>query len=237
MFNQSLFSLALIPAISFGSFNQQIAIPSSQNSQIEQLAFRVSSIWQRRPRKRNISRTIGVCAIAPGLVETYIVWSDRPLFLWQTQGKNQNVEISLRDYETKTVIWTQPVNTGDQKVLYSGQEPLKPGKRYQWQLSGSPNPSWTNFQIMSAEQRQQIDLDLKSIEQKLNANKTAPEEIALKKADYFLDYKVKHQTEDGIFHLWSDALQALYIENASPSFVEKRQAYVASFCRDSTANN
>ena len=235
MFNRSLFSLALIPVISFGSFDKQIATPSSQNSQIEQLAFRVSSIWQRRPRKRNISRTIGVCAIAPGLVETYIVWSDRPLFLWHAQGKNQNVELTVRDYETQKVLWKQPVNTADQKVLYSGQEALKPGNRYQWQLSGSSN--WTAFEIMPANQRQQIQLDLQTLEQNLKANKISTEEIALKKADYFLNYEVKHQTEHGIFHLWSDALQALYIENPSPSFVQKRQAYVAGFCTDSTANN
>ncbi|MBE9215549.1 hypothetical protein IQ247_23265 [Plectonema cf. radiosum LEGE 06105] len=235
MFNKSLFSLALIPVISFGSFDKQIATPSSQNSQIEQLAFRVSSIWQRRPRKRNISRSIGVCAIAPGLVDTYIVWSDRPLFLWHTQGKNQNVELTVRDYETQKVLWTQPVNTADQKVLYSGQEALKPGNRYQWQLSGSSN--WTAFEIMPANQRQQIQLDLQTLEQNLKANKTSTEEIALKKADYFLNYEIKHQKEDGIFHLWSDALQALYIENPSPSFIQKRQAYVAGFCTNSTANN
>jgi hypothetical protein len=236
MFNQSFFSLALIPVISFGGVSSEIATPNRQVI-AQQVTTRAASIWQTRPRKRNISRsrTSVVCAIAPGLLETYQVWSDRPLFLWQTQDKNKEVQLTLRDYDTQEEVWTQKVNIADQKVFYSGKEPLKPGKHYQWQLSGSP--TWTTFQIMPDSQRNQIQLDLKALEQKLKANKASEEEIALKKVDYFLNYEIKHKNEEGIFHPWSDALQALYIEKPSPSFVEKREAYIANLCTDSTASS
>ncbi|MGI2906018.1 hypothetical protein [Tolypothrix sp. VBCCA 56010] len=237
MFNQSFFSLALIPVISFGGVSSEIATPSSQNRQViaQQLTTRVASFWQTRPRKRNTSRSLTsqVCAIAPGLLETYQVWSDRPLFLWQSQGKNKDLQLILRDYETQEEVWTQKVNTADQKVLYSGKEPLKPGKRYQWQLSGSQ--TWATFQIMPADQRNQIQLDLQALEQKLKANKASSEEIALKKADYFRNYEIKHKEEKGIFHPWSDALQTLYtVENPSPAFVKERETYIANLCTDST---
>ncbi|MBD2603798.1 hypothetical protein H6G81_04440 [Scytonema hofmannii FACHB-248] len=236
MFNQSFFSLALIPVISFGGVSSEIATPFRQNRQIaQQVTTRAALFWQTRPRKRNISRSLTsqVCAIAPGLLETYQVWSDRPLFLWHSQGKNKDLQLTLRDFDTQEEVWTQKVNIADQKVSYSGKEPLKPGKRYQWQLSGSQ--AWATFQIMPADQRNQIQLDLQALEQKLKANKASQEEIALKKADYFLNYEIKHKNEPGIFHPWSDALQALYIENASPSFVEKREAYIANLCTDPTA--
>ncbi|MDF5732940.1 MAG: hypothetical protein PUP92_34350 [Rhizonema sp. PD38] len=242
MFNQSFFSLALIPVISFGGVSREIATPSSQNRQViaQQLTTGAASFWQRRPRRKpNISRSLTsqVCAIAPGLIETYQVWSDRPLFLWQSQGKNKDLQLTLRDYDTQEEVWTQKVNIADQKVSYSGKEPLKPGKRYQWQLSGSQ--TWATFEIMPAEQRNQIQLDLQVLEQKLKANKASSEEIALKKADYFINYEIKHNTEkDKIFHPWSDALQVLYtVENASLSFVEKREAYIANLCTDSTSTN
>ena len=240
MFNQSFFSLALIPVISFGSVSSEINTPSSQNSQvIAQLTTRAIPFWQTRPRKRNISRsprTSVVCAIAPGLLETYQVWSDRPLFLWHSQGKNENLQLILRDYETQEEVWTQKVNIADQKVSYSGKEALKPGKRYQWQLAGSQ--TWATFQIMPADQREQIQADLQALEQKLKVNKASSEEIALKKADYFRNYEIKHKEEKGIFHPWSDALQTLYtVENPSPAFVKERETYIANLCTDSTATN
>ncbi|MDF5721782.1 MAG: hypothetical protein PUP91_15140 [Rhizonema sp. PD37] len=239
MFNQSFFSLALIPIISFGGVSSEIVTPSSQNRQViaQQLTTSAPSFWQRHPRRKpNISRSLTsqVCAIAPGLIEADEVWSDRPLFLWQSEGKNKDLQLTLRDYDTQEEVWTQKVNITDQKVSYSGKEPLKPGKRYQWQLSGSK--TWATFEIMPVEQRNQIQLDLQAIEQKLKANKASLEEIALKKADYFINYEIKN--ESGIVHLWSDALQVLYtVEKPSSSFVEKREAYITNLCTDSTTTN
>ncbi len=222
-----------INSTSNSKFGQVIAQNTSGNW--------IGSFWRRQPKRiggirSGRSGNDAICAISPGLLETYQVWSDQPLFLWQSQGKNKDVQLTLRDYYTQEEVWTQKVNIADQKVSYSGKEPLKPGKRYQWQLSGSQ--TWATFEIMPADQRNQIQLDLQAIEQKLKANKATTEEIALKKADYFINYEIKHKNEPGIFHPWSDALQILYtVENASPSFIKEREAYIANLCTDSTSTN
>lgn len=85
---------------------------------------------------------------------------------------------------------------------------------------------------MPADERDKIQVDLQTLEQKLRATGASPEEIALKKADYFINYKIKQEiNKNEPLSPWSDALQTLYeVENPSPSFVEQRQAYVASFC-------
>lgn len=238
---KSLFSFALIPfVIASGeiSTNANRVSTSSQHIgsvQIAQNTFIgwVASFWQRRPTKRLIARsTSGVCAIAPGLVETYIVWSDRPLFLWHSPGNNQDVQLVVRDYESREVVWTQPVNLVDQKVFYNAKNPLEPGKLYQWKLSDSTN--WTVFQVMPASDRHKIQADLQALEQKLQAT-TSQEEIAIRKADYFLNYEIRSKNEENIDHLWSDALQTLNnVENPSPSFLKQREAMVADVCTQSS---
>lgn len=76
--------------------------------------------------------------------------------------------------------------------------------------------------------RPKIQADLLSLEQKLRATKASDEEIALRKADYFLNYPVKHKTDNNIHHLWSDALQTLFqVQQPSADFKKKREAFVA----------
>lgn len=239
-----LFSFALIPfVIASGEISTNAKFPVSTSQHIgesgqiiAQNTFIgwVASFWQRRPTKRLIARsTSGVCAIAPGLVETYNVWSDRPLFLWHSPGNNQDVQLVLRDYESREVVWTQPVNLADQKVVYNAKDSLEPGKLYQWQLSDSTN--WTAFQVMSASDRHKIQADLQALEQKLQATKASQEEIAMRKADYFLNYEIRSKNEENIDHLWSDALQTLNnVENPSPSFRKQREAMVADVCTQSS---
>lgn len=237
---KSLFSFALIPfVITSGEIstnaNRVSTFQHIGSVQVAQNTFIgwVASFWQRRPTKRLIARsTSGVCAIAPGLVETYIVWSDRPLFLWHSPGNNQDVQLVVRDYESQEVVWTQPVNLADQKVVYNAKDSLEPGKLYQWQLSNSTN--WTAFQVMSASDRHKIQADLQALEQKSQAT-TSQEEIAIRKADYFLNYEIRSKNEENIDHLWSDALQTLNnVENPSPSFLKQREAMVADVCTQSS---
>ncbi|BAY09329.1 DUF928 domain-containing protein [Calothrix sp. NIES-2098] len=229
---RKLFSFALIPlAIAFGG------IPNEQHiAKSEQLMAQSSDLfaffWKRRPRKPLASRGTNnpICAIAPGLIETYIVWSDRPLFLWHSPGNNQDAQLIVRDYETEKVVWQTPVKIADQKVVYGAEQPLEAGKFYQWQLSDSTN--WTTFQVMPASDRQKIQAQLQTLEQQLKANKASSEEIALKKADYFLNYQLKHTTETGTFHPWSDAFQVLYqVEKPSASFIKQRETFVTDVCK------
>ncbi|MEH2252132.1 hypothetical protein [Nostoc sp.] len=67
-FQHSLFSLVLLPlVVASGGISGSIAF-----------------FWERKPRRRLVSRS-SVCPISPGLIDTYIVWSDRLLFLWYTR--------------------------------------------------------------------------------------------------------------------------------------------------------
>lgn len=184
---------------------------------------RLTSIWERRTKP--LGARSSICHIAPGFIETYTVWHDKPLFLWHTDVKNRHAQLIVRDRDSEETLWVQKVNIGDKKVFYKGQ-PLQPGKIYQWKLATNPSIPWTNFKIMPANQRAQIQADLQKLEQKsLAANS---EEIAIKKAEYFLDYQIDAQRNH---HLWADGLQALYqVEKPSQSFIEKREEFVTNIC-------
>lgn len=85
---------------------------------------------------------------------------------------------------------------------------------------------------MPAREREKIQADLQTLEQGLRTNKSSKEEMALKKADYFLNYKIKQEVAQNneAPNAWSDALQTLFeIENPSPSFVKQRQGYIINF--------
>ncbi len=231
-----LFSYAIIPLV---ISNYCIAPVTESPHLVAQNAFKawIRSFWQRRPSHRLGARS-GICPIAPGLIETYVVWHDRPLFVWLGEG----TQIRVRDRESQAVLWTQSLKTTERQIAYSGKEPLQPGKLYQWQLLGieslsSDRNHWTTFKVMPTSDRDKIKADLQTLEQKLRATGADQEEIGLKKADYFLNYKIKHEIDKNEeLNAWSDALQTLYeVENPSPSFIEQRQAYVANFCTQPTA--
>lgn len=237
-YRKSLLGFALVPAIvtsgGISSANLTNLQYISQSNQLvlaqNRPAFRISSLWQRRKRQNTVRSGPGdICAIAPGVVDTYIVWHDRPLFLWQSSSKNQSVELIVRELETKKEVWKQTVNIADQKASYSAPESLEPGKAYEWQLAGTTN--WRIFQIMSPQEHQKIATQLQAIDQNLKATIASPEEIAAKKAEYFLDYKVQHKIEPGTFNPWSDALQSLYeVDKPSPSFIQERQELITNLC-------
>ena len=236
-YRKSLFSFALVPAIvtsggisSVNLTNLQYISPSNQLLLAQNKPpFRISLLWQRRKRPNTVrSGPSDICAIAPGVVDIYIVWHDRPLFLWHS-NQNQSVELIVREEATKKEVWKQTVNIADQKALYSAQKSLEPGKAYEWQLTGTTN--WRIFQIMSPQEHQKIATQLQAIDQNLKAIKASPEEIAAKKAEYFLDYQVQHNTETGTFNPWSDALQSLYqVDNPSSSFIQERQELMTNLC-------
>jgi hypothetical protein len=225
---RKLFSFALIPfAIASGGMSNAPQIPQTGYI-IAQSTDGIASLWKRRTKRHGARGSI-ICAIAPGLVDTYILWSDRPLFLWHNFGTDKEAQLVVRDYDTQAVVWEKTVKIGDKQAVYDAQESLEPGKRYQWQLPGYT--LWNTFQVMETSDRQKIAADLQTLEQQLKTNKAPSEEIAIKKADYFLNYEIKHQTEKGTFYLWSDAFQTLYqVDKPSSSFVKQREEFVANIC-------
>jgi hypothetical protein len=195
---------------------------------------------QRRPRNRLGGRgDNSICVIAPGLLERQnIVWSDRPLFLWNASSKISLQQLVVID-QTGKVLWQKPLAATAQSALYAGQ-PLQPGQFYTWQLqwteqnaeatAGSinePTARGTNeytanytFQLMEPEQQRQIATELQTLTRPLHS--ASAETIATQQADYLVN-----QPEP----LWSDALRILYlIENPSRQTTQKLQSWVSAAC-------
>ncbi|MDF5722662.1 MAG: hypothetical protein PUP91_19690 [Rhizonema sp. PD37] len=184
-------------------------IPKSSHPIAQSFNGWVTSIWQRHPKRRpNASRSISsVCAISPGILDTLFVWNDKPLFLWHNSGTGEKTQLIVREKESQKIVLMQPVNIADKKFLYNGTQPLEPGKTYQWQLGSTEQKE---FKTMSASEHGKIQADLQALEQKLKANKANQEEIAQRKALYFLNYQVKDTIDQKqTFNPWSDALEAL----------------------------
>ena len=233
-YRKLLLTLALIstPTL-FGTISSSVK-PVSAQIVAEQSTNWITSIWRRKPKRARGARS-EICPIAPGLIDTYIVWSDRPLFLWQYSGENKRVELTVSESGSQQDLWTKTVNLTDKKAFYDAQQALEAGKFYQWKLSGTSASGL--FKIMPAEERENIRQQLQALEKQSKNAKKSDEEIALKKADFFFNYQIKHESEKKTFSAWSDALMALYqVEQPSQSFVNKRKQLVTSLCPSTNSN-
>jgi hypothetical protein len=172
-----------------------------------------------KPRKavgrpvRDSSAPSAVCMISPDVPEdkpnkTRIVWSDRPLFLWE--GNVQQVGLMKN---RQTTLWTKELVPGKQFISYTG-EPLQPGEIYYWAVfDGGTAKGNIKFQVMEPQERQSIANNLKSLEAEQKATEANTEAIALAKANYFIQQE-----------LWADALQQAYsVEKPSAELLKIRQ--------------
>ncbi|MBD2492007.1 DUF928 domain-containing protein [Aulosira sp. FACHB-615] len=172
-----------------------------------------------KPRKavgrplRDSSAPSPVCMISPDVLEdtpnkARVIWSDRPLFLWE--GNVQQVGLMKN---RKTTLWVQQLALGKQFISYTG-EPLQPGETYYWVVfDGDIATGNIKFQIMEAQDRHDITNQLKTLEEEQKAKGANPEEIALAKANYFIQRD-----------LWADALQQAYsVESPSKELLKIRQ--------------
>ncbi len=227
-YRKFLLSLALISTpILFGTISSSVK-PVSGQIVAEQSTNWITSIWRRKPKRPRGARG-EICPIAPGLVDTYKVWSDRPLFLWKNSGTTKQVELIVSEYGSQQNLWTKTVNLTDEKAFYNAQQALEAGKLYEWKLSGTSASGL--FEIMPAEERENISQQLQALEKQLKNTKDSSEEIALKKANFFFNYQIKHESEGKTFSAWSDALLALHqVEQPSRSFVNNRKQLVKSLC-------
>lgn len=206
--------ISVTNAFAVGSENTATAQSKPQPNIVKRF---IDSIWKRHPTK-SLGARYNVFPIAPGVFDTSEIWHNKPMFLWHSASKNQPARLIVREQNSEKSQWVQKVNIADKKALYQGK-PLQAGKIYQWKLEGVDSSiPWTNFRIMPEKQRAQINTDLNKLEQKtLAAN---PEEIAQRKAEYFVNYGMKSL-------LWSDALQALYqVKQPSQDFIQNRQELI-----------
>lgn len=157
-----------------------------------------------------------ICAIAPGLIETRVVWNDRPLFLWQ--GIAQKIEVRLPSSED--AFWEQSVSEADRSATYNGSA-LQQGHTYEWMLTARySQPISFNFQIMAAERRKVIAAELMALEAQLKTK--TDEAIALQRANYFAQRE-----------LWSDVLQEVFsVQNPSAALAQIKQELPAELLGD-----
>lgn len=154
-----------------------------------------------------------VCMISPDALQgkpniPRIVWSDRPLFLWE--GNVQQVGLMKN---RQTTLWVQKLVPGKQFISYTG-EPLQPGETYYWVVfEGDTVIGNTKFLVMEPQERQRITNKLKGLEQEQKAQGANGEAIALTKANYFIQEE-----------LWADALQQAYsVEKPSAELLKIRK--------------
>ena len=179
----------------------------------------------KTPENRLITRGDQICLISPGKLGKQIIWSDRPLFIWQ--GKTPQSEINLYsaasnyDYQQdEQLIWREIVSPNTQILAYAGEK-LQPGFTYDWEIMGHKNNPRPSIMLMEQSQRDAITAELTAIENQLQATDATVEEIAIAKADYFIRQK-----------LGSDALQQLYtVQNPSPNLTKQIENIEQYLCQ------
>ncbi len=162
-----------------------------------------------------------ICMVSPDLSgEPRLVWSDKPLFLWR--GNFQKIGISSSKELVETNIFPRQISKQND-ITYDG-EPLKPGQNYYWWLAVGNSPNgFIPFKVMEPQQRQRIANELQKLEQQQKAQKATVENIALAKANYFLNQQPP---------LWSDALQQAYsVKNPSPELFKMRASIIEQLCK------
>ena len=188
-----------IIALLLGSIVLLDALPAQPQSDLQ--ALQTTFNQRRRERKEGVSRG-GVCGVAPGQIDkVFALWSDRPLFIWQSDQQVALSSLQVLHTSTDEIVWKKALAVTDQNAAYTGK-PLQPGQIYTWQLSflqaGRPQTQEYRFQVLSATQRDSIALELQRLIQPLQKSGATSETIALRQSRYFADRG-----------LLSDALQVL----------------------------
>ncbi len=210
------------------SENEQKLEPTKITRKREQSSI-LETIWKLLRAKREeepaLSSRSNICEITPGLLgKTNIIYSDRPLFLWQ--GTVPSLEIYLYSPFSldadQELLWTQTVNDESQNVLYTG-EVLQPGQIYDWEIivDSQANRRRISFRVMEQEKRERISTEIKHLETELTSAGATNEEIILAKANYFAERD-----------LWSDTLQQLYsLETSSNNDILPSQEMISYICQ------
>jgi hypothetical protein len=232
--NNKLMLSGLVSATAFSFLAPTIHLAThAQTTQGKPTSFweRIAQIILHKPEppikpRKGGSRPIEmVCMVSPDAPDQIrIVWSDRPLFIWQGDVK----EIALRQQGKEEKMWNPNVlNT--KHISYTGT-PLQPGQTYEWLVyrnTSSPiSPTFVLFQVMEAPQRNQITNELTKLEAQLKAKGAAEETIAEEKAKFFVDKG-----------LWSDVMQQAYsVKNPSPELLKLTQEIPKHLCSNTSSS-
>ncbi len=241
--NNKLMLSALVSATAFSFLPPTVYLAThAQTTQGKQTSFweTIAQTILRKPKppikprkggsrpligRGNSSNSEMLCMVSPDAPEKIrIVWSDRPLFIWQGNVK----EIGIRQQGNTEKEWKQNVlNT--KHISYTGA-PLQPGQTYEWRVyqntSLPTSPTFVLFQVMEAPQRNQITNELNKLEAQLKAKGAAEETIAQKKAEFFAGKE-----------LWSDVMQQAYsVKNPSPELMKLTKDIPKQLCSDTSSS-
>lgn len=165
-----------------------------------------------------------LCLITPGVDN--ILWTTKPLFVWQG---DYNV-IGVRPKGDYPILWGEiaPAQNQSVKRLSYTNQPLEPGKTYEWVFFVDENRrsplSPVAFRVMGEKERAAIAKELRSLEARLKAQRMSQEEIALQRTNYFAQRGLK-----------ADALQQIYsIEQPSVELQKVRQEIEKKLCQTSS---
>lgn len=227
---QRLLSILLLTAAATACFSvpipnavaQQNPNPPAQTRRINRNSIwdAISKLLQRQ--EPPLGSRGNICAITPGLLgEKNVIWSDRPLFLWQ--GAVQRLDLRPYSlYSKQDVLWSQTLTAVAQSAMYT-REALQPGQTYDWELVADSSDSRKErftFQVMDAQSRDLIATELTAMEKRLKSAGATGEAIALERANYF--------AQRG---LWSDALQEVFsVKNPSADLTRTAQEIFAYLC-------
>lgn len=153
-----------------------------------------------------------VCIVAPAMPgKIEVVWSDRPLFLWQ--GSIGKLEVRPRNRER--ILWSYSIREAQNSAIYDG-EALQPGQTYDLVVFNQRSIQIlrATFQVAKKQEIEGIRSDLSQLEAQMKQEGATEERIAYAKANYF-----------AVRGMWGDVLQVAYgVEEPSDSlnkFIEK----------------
>ncbi|EDX78260.1 hypothetical protein MC7420_7998 [Coleofasciculus chthonoplastes PCC 7420] len=164
-----------------------------------------------------------VCPISPAYnpLAIPLVWSNRPLFMWQVKEGEQIGKFELWQHVTQDVVWSKPVSSSETTLLYDG-EALQSGERYYWVLFNENSVPLYRlaFQMVDRQTRDRISSELMTIEAQLQEEGASAEAIAYAKAEYFVTRQ-----------MWADVLQQAYnVENPSIALTDFLEITRQQFC-------
>ena len=155
----------------------------------------LSNIRARLERQeRPLGSRSWLCPYSPGLLgETDQIWTDSPVFLWQSEAAT----IAVLPYDGDEALWSAPLLEDQSSIAYAGERPLEAGQVYRWQLSHPDRSLFeATFSIMPAPERMEIQAQLEQLDSQ--STDASDRERAVARADFFSERR-----------LWSDALQEL----------------------------
>lgn len=209
-----------------------VLLPAANSALAQSTTTSVQATWshwidivfgEKKPRDpgpggRGGPRPANLCWLTP----SDQVWHSQPLFVWSGNFR----VIGLRPAESDTLIWrivapTEPDQVN--RLAYNGK-PLEPGQHYEWvfffdQSSTVPLLK-VPFQLVEAKKHAAIAKELTLLNDKLEAEKAAPEARALQRAMFFANQQ-----------LWADAMQEIYaVGNPSIELQQVAQQVQQELC-------